>query len=83
MGRIIVGLIPLFLGALCTIAWQNSHALTAQGRDIEALRVSLERVTAALEPGRTIQLRLDKNESELAHLRGLVERSLAACADRR
>jgi hypothetical protein len=76
--RVIVALIPLSLGALATIAWQNSHQLARNMHDLETLRVDLERTRAALEPGRTIQLRLDANEKELAHLRGLIEDRLSA-----
>jgi hypothetical protein len=71
--------IPLGLGALTTIAWQNSHTLTGLTHQIETLRVDLERTRASLEPGRTIMLRLDRNEAELAHLRELIEQRLIAC----
>jgi len=69
-------LAPLLLGALVTIAWQNSHALAVLNLNVEHLRVDLERTRAALEPGRTIMLRLDNNQAELSHLRELVEARL-------
>jgi hypothetical protein len=67
---------PLLLGALVTIAWQNSHALAVLSLNVEHLRVDLERTRASLEPGRTIMLRLDNNQQELTHLRELVEARL-------
>ena len=77
LGKVLVGLIPLAIGALCTIAWQNSHALTGQARDLENLRIDYERTKASLEPGRTIMLRFEQEEKEIAHLRELVEDNLA------
>jgi hypothetical protein len=71
-----VALIPLGLGALVTIAWQNSHSLVVLSQNVENLRVEVERVKASLEPGRTIQLRQDQAEKELAHLRDLVEQRM-------
>jgi hypothetical protein len=68
--------IPLLVGALVTLAWQNSHTLAALTHDMETMRLDLQRISASLEPGRTIQLRLDRNEQEIAHLRDLVERPL-------
>jgi hypothetical protein len=69
-------LAPLLLGALVTIGWNNSHSLAVLSLNIEHLRVDLERTRASLEPGRTIMLRLDRNETELVHLRELVEARL-------
>lgn len=74
--KTLAGSIPLLIGALVTLGWQNSHTLAALTHDMETLRVDLQRISASLEPGRTIQLRLDRNEQEIAHLRGLVERPL-------
>jgi hypothetical protein len=72
-------LIPLLLGALVTIAWQNSHALAVLARGEELLRVDFEKTKAMLEPGRTIMLRIEANEKETTHLRELVEQRLTAC----
>jgi hypothetical protein len=84
LSKALIALIPLGLGALSTIAWQNSHALTALRADLEHLTVDYERTKASLEPGRTIMLRFEQNEKELAHLRALVEKNLACVpADRR
>jgi urease accessory protein UreE len=69
-------LAPILLGALVSIAWSNSHALSVLAINIEHLRVDLERTRASLEPGRTIMLRLDTNEKQLDHLRELVEARL-------
>jgi hypothetical protein len=69
-------LAPLLLGALVSIAWSNSHALSVLAINVEHLRVDLERTRASLEPGRTIMLRLDTNEKQLDHLRELVEARL-------
>jgi hypothetical protein len=77
--KIVIALIPLLLGGLATIAWQNSHALAALGVNIEAIRLDLERTKASLEPGRTIMLRLDKNDAELQHQRELLEQRLINC----
>ncbi len=74
--KVVATLAPLLLGALVTIAWQNSQALAVLTAHIENLRVDLERTRASLEPGRTIMLRLDKNEDELKHLRELIEQRL-------
>lgn len=73
---LVIALIPLTFGALATVAWQNSHAMTTITTRLEHITVDLERTKAALEPGRTISLRLDKNEEELKHLRGLMEQRL-------
>lgn len=83
--KVLIGMIPLGLGALTTIGWQNSHALTALTENLEHLHVDYERTKASLEPGRTIMLRFDQNEKEIMHLRGLVEDNLACKAgpDRR
>jgi hypothetical protein len=67
---------PLLLGALVSLAWSNSHALSVLAINVEHLRVDLERTRASLEPGRTIMLRLDTNEKQLDHLRELVEARL-------
>jgi hypothetical protein len=75
--RVILGLIPLALGGLVTLAWQNSHTLAALTASMENMRVDVETTKAGLMPGRTIQLRLDLNERELGHLRGLIERQIA------
>lgn len=72
--------IPLLVGALVTLAWQNSHTLARLTHDMETMRLDLQRISASLEPGRTIQLRLDRNEQEIAHLRDLVERPLTGNA---
>jgi hypothetical protein len=69
-------LAPILLGALVSIAWSNSHALSVLAINVEHLRVDLERTRASLEPGRTIMLRLDTNEKQLDHLRELVEARL-------
>jgi hypothetical protein len=69
-------LAPILLGALVSIAWSNSHALSVLAINVEHLRVDLERTRAAQEPGRTIMLRLDNNQAELSHLRELVEARL-------
>jgi hypothetical protein len=69
-------LAPILLGALVSIAWSNSHALSVLAINIEHLRVDLERTRASLEPGRTIMLRLDTTEKQLDHLRELVEARL-------
>ena len=74
--RVAAASAPLLLGALVTLAWQNSHALAALTLTVENMRVDLERTRASLEPGRTISLRLDRNEAELRHLRELIERRL-------
>jgi urease accessory protein UreE len=74
----LIALVPLLLGGLTTIAWQNSHQLAVLSLGLEAVRLDLERTKASLEPGRTIQLRLDRNEKELAHLRDLVEQRLTS-----
>ena len=50
---------PLLLGALVSLAWQNSHAMAVLTLNVEHLRVDLERTRASLEPGRTIMLRLE------------------------
>jgi hypothetical protein len=71
-----IALIPLTLGALVTVAWQNSHSLTELRTEVEHITVDLERTKASLEPGRTIMLRLDKNEDELKHQRELIEQRL-------
>ena len=73
-------LVPLLLGALVTIAWQNSHALALLTRDYEDLRVDYEKTKASLEPGRTISLRFEQHDRELAHLRDLVEARMACPA---
>jgi hypothetical protein len=73
-------LVPLLLGALVTLAWQNSHALVLLTHDYDDLRVDYEKTKAALEPGRTIMLRFDIHERELAHLRDLVETRMACPA---
>jgi hypothetical protein len=69
-------MIPLSVGALTTVAWQNSHALIAITAKLEHMSVDLERTKASLEPGRTFMLRLDKNEDELKHQRELIEQRL-------
>lgn len=74
--KAIATLAPLLLGALVSIAWSNSHALSVLANNVEHLRVDLERTRASLEPGRTIMLRLDRNEAELAHQRELIEARL-------
>lgn len=74
--KALAALIPLFLGALVTIAWSNSHTLAVLTDREEAMRVDLERTKASLEPGRTFSLRIDHIEQEVAHLRDLVEKRL-------
>jgi hypothetical protein len=74
--KALAAMIPLLIGALVTIAWQNSHTMALLTREYEDLRVDLERTKASLEPGRTIMLRFDHAEAELAHLRELVEQRL-------
>ena len=69
-------MIPLTFGAFTTVAWQNSHTLTALTTKMEHLTVDLARTQASLEPGRTFSLRIDKNEEELKHLRELIEQRL-------
>lgn len=74
--KIAATLAPVLIGALVTVAWQNSHALAVLMLNVEHLRLDLERTRASLEPGRTIMLRLDNNKEELQHLRELVEARL-------
>jgi len=74
--KIVATLSPLLIGALVTVAWQNSHALAVLTLSVEHLRLDLERTRAALEPGRTIMLRLDNDKAEIQHLRELVEARL-------
>lgn len=71
--KVLTASIPLLIGALVTVGWQNSHTLSRLTDEYEDLRVEMERTKASLEPGRTIMLRLDQNESEIKHLRGLIE----------
>jgi len=78
----LIALIPLCCGAFATIAWQNSHTLTAHGRDLENLRLDYERTKTTLLPGQAISLRFEANERELAHLRELVEDRLGCPAPR-
>lgn len=76
MRTMVIALIPLTVGALTTIAWQNSHALATITTRLELIAIELERTKASLEPGRTFSLRIDKNEEELKHLRELIEQRL-------
>ena len=76
LARVIIALVPLILGGLVTVAWQNAHALTRLTENLEHLTVDFERTRASLEPGRAIMLRFDQNERELAHLRDLIEQRL-------
>jgi hypothetical protein len=77
--KTVIALTPILLGALVTIAWQNSHSLAVLTQGVELMRVDLERTKASLEPGRTVMLRIDHADQELAHLRELVEARLVAC----
>jgi hypothetical protein len=74
--KIIAALAPLFLGALVTVGWQNSHALAVLSVNVEHLRLDLANTRASLEPGRTFMLRIEQNEKQLDHLRELVEARL-------
>jgi len=78
----LIALIPLCIGGVVTIAWQNSHTLTAHARDLENLRLDYERTKTTLLPGQAISLRFEANERELAHLRELVEQRLGCPAPR-
>jgi hypothetical protein len=73
--KVAAALAPLFVGALVSLAWSNSHALAALSLNMEHIRQDLERTRTSLEP-RTIMLRLDQNEKQLDHLRELVEARL-------
>jgi hypothetical protein len=74
--RAVAAVAPLLLGALVTIAWQNSHALAVLSLNVEHLRLDLANTRASLEPGRTFMLRIEQNEKQLDHLRELVEARL-------
>lgn len=73
--KVAAALAPLFVGALVSLAWSNSHALAALSLNMEHIRQDLERTRTSLEP-RTIMLRLDANEKQIDHLRELVEARL-------
>lgn len=74
--KVVAAMIPLGLAGLTTIAWQNSHTLSLLAVSINTVRDDLERTRAGLEPGATLRMRLDRNETELAHLRELIEQRL-------
>ncbi len=76
--KVLTASIPLLVGALVTVGWQNSHTLATLTTEYEDLRVEMERTKASLEPGRTFSLRIDQNERELAHLRTLIEERLTS-----
>lgn len=78
--KIAAALIPLLIGALGTVAWQNSHKLTELNATVEAVRIDLATTKTTLEPGKTIMLRFDQHDKEIGHLRALVEDRLS-CRD--
>jgi hypothetical protein len=42
--KLAAALVPLFLAALVSIAWTNSHALVRLGANMETLRDDIERI---------------------------------------
>jgi uncharacterized protein HemX len=70
---LLAAVIPLALGGVATIAWQNSHMLTSLSRDQAELRRDLDHLTGTLTPSSTLMQRFDNDERELTRLRTLVE----------
>jgi hypothetical protein len=70
--------IPLLLGALATIAWQNSHLLIRLGENQTEIRRDLDNLQTTLVPGSELRVRLTQDEREIQRLRDLADR-LAAC----
>jgi hypothetical protein len=70
--------IPLVLGALATIAWQNSHLLIRMGENQSDIRRDLDNLQANLVPGSELRVRLTQDEREIQRLRDLADR-LAVC----
>lgn len=46
---LLAAVVPLLLAALTAIAWNNSHTLAVQTRDIEAMQLELEHLRALIE----------------------------------
>jgi uncharacterized membrane-anchored protein YhcB (DUF1043 family) len=66
--KVIAALIPLLIGALVTIAWQNSYRITIIEHKQEALRNDLDQIKHDIEPRTTLLFRLDRLEQDVKRL---------------
>jgi septal ring factor EnvC (AmiA/AmiB activator) len=62
-------LLPVMVGALVTVAWQNSHRLVELKDNQEVIRRDLDDVREEVEPKSTLLLRFEADEREIADLK--------------
>jgi hypothetical protein len=49
VGKLLAAIVPLLLAALVAIAWNNSHTMAVQGRDIAALHLEVQHLRELIE----------------------------------
>ena len=62
-------LAPVMIGALVTVAWQNSHTLVALKDTQEVIRRDLDETREEMERKDVLRLRFEADEREIADLR--------------
>jgi len=62
-------LAPVMIGALVTVAWQNSHTLVELKDNQAVIRRDLDETRDEMERKEVLRLRFDADEREIADLR--------------